>query len=165
MRKLFISTTILASFLWLAACGRNDTSKGSSDGSPRTAERGGASSTPQDSSPATNGDLKSRDVDNTGVNKRDRNDETLTSGDQGNSREDIDLTRRIRRALTQNDQLSVAAKNVKIITANGKVTLRGPVKSEAEKEQISAAAQQIAGANLDNQLEVKQTTETTQERK
>jgi osmotically-inducible protein OsmY len=48
------------------------------------------------------------------------------------------------------------AHNVKIVTANGNVTLRGPVNSEAEKVAIARKAKAIAGAgNVDNQLEVK----------
>jgi len=52
--------------------------------------------------------------------------------------------------------LSTTAKNVKIITVNGVVTLRGPVNSPQEKETIEATAQHIAGTNtVDNQLEIK----------
>src|ERR1041385_8893131 len=65
--------------------------------------------------------------DNTAVNARDRDDNTLTPGDQGTSEADREVTRNIRRALMKNDQLSTTAKNIKIITVNGKVTLRGPV--------------------------------------
>jgi osmotically-inducible protein OsmY len=51
--------------------------------------------------------------------------------------------------------LSMDAKNVKIITVNGVVTLRGPVNSVKEKSTIEAKAQNIAGAtNVDSQLEV-----------
>ena len=52
--------------------------------------------------------------------------------------------------------LSFTAKNVKIITINGKVTLRGPVKTDQERAAIEAAAKQVAGATqVDNQIEVK----------
>jgi osmotically-inducible protein OsmY len=52
--------------------------------------------------------------------------------------------------------LSFTAKNVKIITVNGKVTLRGPVKSEQERATIEAAAKKIAGAGqVENLLELK----------
>jgi hyperosmotically inducible periplasmic protein len=70
----------------------------------------------------------------------------------------VELTRRIRRALTSNDQLSTDAKNIKVVTQNGKVTLRGPVKTEEERRTIASVAQQQAGtATIDNQLEVKAT--------
>ena len=95
-------------------------------------------------------------ADNTGKNARDRSGETLTSGDQSNSSEDVKLTAAIRRAVVGDKSLSMTAKNVKIITANGKVTLRGPVKTAAEKATIAKLAQSNAsGAKIDNQLEVK----------
>jgi len=96
------------------------------------------------------------DADNTGKNVRDRSDATLTPGDQGNSETDREITRNIRRALTKSDELSTTAKNIKIITVNGKVTLRGPVATEQEQQAIVAAAQTVAGVSgLENQLEVK----------
>jgi hyperosmotically inducible protein len=93
--------------------------------------------------------------DNTGKNVRDRSDATLTPGDQGGSESDRQLTRQVRRAITSNDQLSTTAKNIKIITVNGKVTLRGPVNSEQEKQTIDAAVKQAGVASFDDQLEVK----------
>ena len=94
--------------------------------------------------------------DNSGKNERDRSSETQTSGDQSNSKEDMNTTAAIRRAMVKDDSLSVAAKNVKIITANGTVTFRGPVKTDAEKTKIEQLAQSAAGnAKIDNQLEVK----------
>jgi hyperosmotically inducible periplasmic protein len=98
---------------------------------------------------------KSQDADNTGRNVRDRSDSTLTPGDQGNSKQDIEITRQIRRALTSNRQLSTSAKNIKIITVDGKVTLRGPVNNSQEKQDIEAAAKKAGGNNIDNQLEIK----------
>jgi osmotically-inducible protein OsmY len=93
--------------------------------------------------------------DNTGTNVRDRDDQTLTPFDQSESEVDRSLTQRIRQAVVADDALSTNAKNVKIITVNGRVTLRGPVKSEQEKAAIAAKAQQIAGAdNVENQLEI-----------
>ena len=92
---------------------------------------------------------------NTGRNVRDRGGATLTPGDQSESQADRRLTQQIRKAIMADKSLSTTAKNVKIITINGTVTLRGPVKSVHEKEAIEAKAQQIAGAtNVDNQLEV-----------
>jgi hyperosmotically inducible protein len=95
-------------------------------------------------------------ADNSGRNKRDRTGETQTSGDQSNSSEDTKTTAAIRRAVMHDDSLSMTAKNVKIITENGVVTLRGPVKSAAEKAKIAQLAQSAAGqAKIENQLEVK----------
>ena len=94
-------------------------------------------------------------ADNTKKNERDRSGETATSGDQSNSQEDVKTTAAIRRAVVGDKSLSKTAKNVKIITANGTVTLRGPVKNDAEKAKIAELAQSAAGdAKIDNQLEV-----------
>lgn len=96
------------------------------------------------------------EADNTGKNERDRSGETRTSGDQSNNADDVKMTAAIRRAVVKDDSLSSMAKNVKIITADGVVTLRGPVKSDAEKAKIGELAQSSAGnAKIDNQLEVK----------
>jgi len=95
--------------------------------------------------------------DNTGRNVRDRGGATLTPGDQSESEADRTLTQQIRQAVVADDSLSTMAKNIKIITIDGVVTLRGPVQSPREKEKIEAKAQQIAGIDrIDNQLEVKE---------
>jgi len=95
-------------------------------------------------------------ADNSGRNARDRSGETKTSGDQSNSKADIDTTAAIRRALMHDKSLSMTAKNVKIITVDGMVTLRGPVKTDAEKAAIEKDATAAAGqAKIDNQIEVK----------
>jgi hyperosmotically inducible periplasmic protein len=93
--------------------------------------------------------------DNTGRNERDRNDATKTPGDQSESEADRTISQNIRKAVTADDSLSTNGKNVKIITVDGVVTLRGPVKSEAEKTSIASKAKQIAGVkNVENQLEI-----------
>jgi len=96
------------------------------------------------------------DADNSRVNQRDRNSATLTPMDQGSSASDRNITQQIRKDLMKDSSLSFTAKNVKIITIDGKVTLRGPVKSEAERSTIEAAARRAAGdgARVDSQLEV-----------
>jgi hyperosmotically inducible periplasmic protein len=93
--------------------------------------------------------------DNTGRNVRDRAGDTVTPGDQSNNTADLNLTQQIRRELMADKSLSTDAKNVKIITVNGVVTLRGPVNTPKEKSTIEAKAQSIAGANnVDSQLEI-----------
>jgi len=95
--------------------------------------------------------------DNSAKNERDRSGETKTSGDQSNSSEDTKITADIRRAIVKDHSLTMAAKNVKVITAGGVVTLRGPVKSAEEKTKIEELATAAAnGAKIDNQLEVKE---------
>jgi osmotically-inducible protein OsmY len=101
-------------------------------------------------------DNSSPAADNSARNKRDRSGETQTSGDQSNSSADIKVTAAIRRAIVHDDSLSMMAKNVKIITENGVVMLRGPVKSEAEKTKIAELARAHAGsAKVEDHLEVK----------
>jgi sporulation protein YlmC with PRC-barrel domain len=96
--------------------------------------------------------------DNTARNVRDRNDGTLTPLDQGHSQADRDTTAQIRKEILAEKDLSVNAKNVKIITVGGRVTLRGPVKTAEEKRLIGEIAERIARSeNVDNQLEVKST--------
>ena len=94
--------------------------------------------------------------DNTATNERDRSGETKTSGDQSNSSADLKVTQAIRRALLKDRELSTTAKNIKIITANGQVTLRGPVKTAQEKAKVDQIARSAAGgAQIDDQLDVK----------
>jgi osmotically-inducible protein OsmY len=95
------------------------------------------------------------DADNTKRNARDADGNTLTPMDQGESEADRTITQQIRKAVVGHDQLSTNAKNVKIITQDGVVTLRGPVKSAEEKATIASVAQKTGGVKrVDNQLEV-----------
>ncbi len=93
--------------------------------------------------------------DNAARNVRDRDNRTLTAGDQSHAAGDVKLTQQIRRDVTAADGFSVNAQNVKIITLDGHVTLRGPVRSADEKRRIGEFATRAAGAgHVDNQLEV-----------
>lgn len=106
--------------------------------------------------PAATEPAKPAAPDNTKVNKRDTNSAALTPMDQNNNQTDLKITQQIRQAVMGDGSLSFTAKNVKIITQNGKVTLRGPVNSAQERDAIDAAARKVAGASqVDNQLEVK----------
>jgi sporulation protein YlmC with PRC-barrel domain len=97
-------------------------------------------------------------VDNTRLNVRDRDSRTLTPLDQGNSQADVDTTAQIRKEIIADAGITTNAKNVKIITLNGHVTLRGPVNTADEKGRIAEIADRIASAgNVDNQLEVSTT--------
>jgi osmotically-inducible protein OsmY len=94
--------------------------------------------------------------ENTETNARDRSGETETSGDQSNSSADLKITQAIRQALMKDSDLSTTAKNIKIITDNGQVTLRGPVKNAQEKAKIDQLARSAAGgAKIVDQLDVK----------
>jgi osmotically-inducible protein OsmY len=128
MKRVLVATATLTLALGTAAVWADDTTKGRAGG---------------------------YDADNTGRNVRDRDGGTLTPGDQGGSASDRELTASVRRALVDDDSLSMNAHNVKIVTVDGVVTLRGPVKTESERTAVVAKAQQVAGVKrVDNQLEV-----------
>ena len=94
------------------------------------------------------------DRTNTGVNVRDRNSTAKTPLDQNENRADIKITADIRKQVVA-EKMSTDAHNVKIITQDGKVTLRGPVNTEQEKQTIEDIALAVAGTDkVDNQLEV-----------
>jgi hyperosmotically inducible periplasmic protein len=94
--------------------------------------------------------------DNTAVNERERGGETKTPLDQHNNQPDLNITQAIRKAVMADDSLSFTAKNVKIITQAGHVTLRGPVNTAAERAAIVAYAKQASSVlSVDDQLEVK----------
>src|ERR1700738_3854393 len=97
MRKIFL---LMMLSLTLMACDRSD----------------------RPSNPQAN-----QDYDNTGNNVRDRNSMTVTPLDQSESESDRKITQKIRQAIVADDSLSTNAKNIKIITVKGIVTLRGPV--------------------------------------
>jgi len=90
--------------------------------------------------------LAAQRPDNTKVNERDRSPSQPTADQQQNNRTDLTITRDIRRAIVKDKQLSTYAHNVKIITQQGQVTLKGPVRSEDEKRVVEAKAAEIAGA-------------------
>jgi len=96
------------------------------------------------------------DANNTATNQRDRSGETKTSGDQSNTSADLQITQAIRRGLMKDDNLSSDAKNIKVITANGQVTLRGPVNNAREKTKVEQIVKSAAGgAQIVDQLDVK----------
>jgi hyperosmotically inducible periplasmic protein len=94
-------------------------------------------------------------ADNTKVNQRDRNQNEPTADQQKENTSDRQLTAQIRRAIVKDKSLSTTAHNVKIISQNGAVTLKGPVKSEEEKQAIESKATEIAGSGkVNNELQV-----------
>ena len=93
-------------------------------------------------------------VDNAAKNKRD-DGTTTTPLDQGLSEEDTAITQAVRKAVLAEKGMSVNAQNVKIITKDGTVTLRGPVATSTERATIADLAQKIAGVCMVyNQLEI-----------
>jgi hyperosmotically inducible protein len=101
------------------------------------------------------GRAESPAADNTERNERDQNLDTLTPGDQAENEQDRTITQRVRQEVVGRDDLSTTAENVKIITVDGVVTLRGPVSNEQEQSTIAAIAQRVDGVKrVDNQLEI-----------
>ena len=120
--------------LGMAACG--DTRDAGHEAAPDVAARG--------------------DADDTGRNTRDRDDDVRTPIDQSNDERELELTRQIRKQIMDGD-FSTDAENVKVITEEGVVTLRGPVESDAERVAIVEIARRSSGrlgVRVDDQLEV-----------
>jgi hyperosmotically inducible protein len=94
-------------------------------------------------------------ADNTEKNTRDRDDQSQTATDQSNDPADIKITADIRKMVVNDGSLSMMAKNVKIITIDGVVTLRGPVETEKEKAAIESHAKHGGAKKITNELEIK----------
>jgi osmotically-inducible protein OsmY len=111
---------------------------------------GGALAGAQDSTQTTT------PADNTKINQRDRNAAEPTADQQKMNPGDRETTKQIRQAITKDKSISTYGHNVKIISQNGMVTLKGPVRSEEEKQAIEAKAKEIAGPDkVTDELEVK----------
>lgn len=94
--------------------------------------------------------------DNTKINERDRSPNQPTADQQPNDRSDRDITQQVRQAIMTDKAFSTYAHNVKVITQNGQVTLKGPVRSEEEKRAVEAKAAAIAGdGKVTSELTVK----------
>jgi hyperosmotically inducible protein len=95
-------------------------------------------------------------ADNTKVNQRDRSQNEPTADQQKNNRSDRDITQQIRQSIMKDKTLSTYAHNVKIITQNGQVTLKGPVRSADEKQAMEAKAVEVAGdGKVTSELNIK----------
>jgi len=93
--------------------------------------------------------------DNTKMNKGDAQKDATTADQQKMNPADRDITKKIRAAIMDDKSLSTYAHNIKIITQDGKVTLKGPVRTEKEKADVEAKAASVAGAtNVTSQIEV-----------
>lgn len=103
-------------------------------------------------------DATAPSADNTAVNKRDRNPGEVTADQQKMNAADRDLTRNIRRAIIKDKSLSTYAHNIKIVSQNGAVTLKGPVQSDEEKKAVLANAAEAAGGadKVTDEISVKQ---------
>jgi osmotically-inducible protein OsmY len=96
-------------------------------------------------------------ADNTKMNQRDRNANEATADQQKSNRSDRDITQQVRKSIMADKSLSTYAHNLKIVTQNGMVTLKGPVRSEEEKRAIEAKAAEVAGGDkVTNEIDVKE---------
>jgi hyperosmotically inducible periplasmic protein len=152
--------------LLLAGCERIDTSRTDavSDPAMRTNDSqppatSPTPSVPDDPAPSTPTPASSTEKviapDSTAINQRDASGDTKTAIDQKETPGDISVTADIRKRVIAAENMSMNARNVKIITEDGKTVIRGPVNSAEEKQRIDKMAREIAGQdNVDNQIEV-----------
>jgi hyperosmotically inducible protein len=145
LRLLMVVTPLLA----LGACTRDNPTD-------TTRTTGGALPAPATPAPATPAPATPLPNDNTSRNAEDQSGAgALTPIDQGSSEADLDTTQQIRKAIMDDDSLSIDAKNVKILTNGGVVTLRGPVRSESERAKLELAARKSVGSDrLIDELEI-----------
>jgi hyperosmotically inducible periplasmic protein len=95
-------------------------------------------------------------ADNTKTNQRDRSASEPTADQQKENRSDRDITQQIRRSIMKDKSLSTYAHNIKIVTQNGQVILKGPVQSEDEKRAIETKAAEVAGQDkVSSELNIK----------
>ena len=100
-------------------------------------------------------DAQGTKPDNTKVNKRDRSKAEPTADQQKENKSDRETAAAIRRAIVQDKSLSTYAHNVKVIVQNGTVTLKGPVRSDAERSAVQAKAAAVAGsATITNEITI-----------
>jgi predicted small lipoprotein YifL len=150
MRNIFLMLLALAAGFALAGCDQTTTTPTttpptSSTTTPSTDTTGTMPATPDGATAP----------DNTAVNERDASGATKTPIDQDETQADVTTTAEIRKKITGDSSMSLNARNVKIVTSQGKVTLRGPVDSAAEKDAIDKFAREVAGeGNVTNEIEV-----------
>ena len=112
------------------------------------------------SSALANSKISETKADNSKMNQRDRDAGELTAEQQSTGRTDTEITRQIRRDLLGDRKLSVYAKNIKIITVDGQVTLKGPVRTALEERTLVRRAALVAGRDkVVDELEVSSKTE------
>lgn len=141
-----------------ATTGPAGTMNGPTPGTMNGAKPGATTATPPGAmqAPAGTTTAPSDDADNTKVNKPNRQGGGVTADQQSHKESDREITRQIRKAVTDDDSLSTYAHNIKIVTKNGKVVLKGPVRSNEEKQSIGDKAASVAGAgNVTNSLTIK----------
>lgn len=102
------------------------------------------------------GAMAQKPPDNTKTNQRDRSSTAVTADQGKNNAADRELAQKIRKSITSDSSLSTYAHNVKVIAQAGKVTLKGPVRSDEEKQSVEQKATEVAGAgNVVDEVTVK----------
>ncbi|MFO1501205.1 MAG: BON domain-containing protein [Verrucomicrobiota bacterium] len=144
-----------------AACAATHRGQGkpsqASDGEMHSTNYAASSIAPEVVNTANSRPVASEPADSTAQNRREAEKDTVTPLDQGNGDLDLGITQSIRKAVVGDRQMSFLAKNVKIITVNGEVTLRGVVQNETEKNAIGSLAEKTSGVKaVNNLLSVKQ---------
>jgi hyperosmotically inducible protein len=105
--------------------------------------------------PASSFVLQQEQSDNTKMNKSDANKDATTADQQKMNPNDRAITQKIRAEIMKDKSLSTYAHNVKIITQDGKVTLKGPVRTQEEKAAVEGKAVTIAGdGNVTSRIEI-----------
>ena len=95
------------------------------------------------------------DADNSAMNARDGSATEVTAEQQGSSQADVAISRRIRKNVISDKDLSFYAKNIKIITNQGEVTIKGPVRSRAEADTIMNSARAVSGvSSVNNRMDI-----------
>lgn len=93
--------------------------------------------------------------DNTKINVRDRHGDTITPFDQNENSYDRNITQEIRKRIMDDDALSTNAKNLKVMTIDGVVTLRGPVDNPQEKDAVIKKITTVGGVKgINNEIDV-----------
>lgn len=150
---LFSAVAILLLGVW--GCSQGTGTESDRDRDRQARDTGTRETGSDTASTAPTDDTAQHNADNTARNENPQYQQNPPF-EQGNSQADLDLTQRVRKAVTDDTTLSTTAKNVKIISRDGKVLLMGPVQSDAERQRIETIANQVAGnGNVTNQLEVK----------
>lgn len=115
-----------------------------------------AQSTTSQPASSSTADTGATAPDNTKVNKRDRNKAEPTADQQKENKSDRELARDVRRSLVKDKTLSSYAHNIKVVAQDGKVTLKGPVRSAEEKQAIETKAAEVAGGadKVNSEIEI-----------
>ena len=125
------------------------------DNSPVPSTGTPATNNPTNETVGTTTEPSATAPDNTAINERDASGATKTPIDQDEDQADVKTTAEIRKRIVAQEGMSINAQNAKVVTSKGKVTLRGPVENQSERDTIDRIAREVAGdTNVENLLEI-----------